>query len=146
MHDQKNMNKISALYRCAGRSSANNTTLHNDSCCEDFLTTVAFTNCLALTVVVMRRERGSTPRTRVCAIYRTPLCCYVNLIRSDLFIYPSRKCGSVNLKYWQLQIKNTIYGKPGLEVIKLEFILQLKIKRNDWLLRDTCPQATNHCT
>ena len=27
---------------------------------------------------------------------------------------------------------------PGLEVIKLEFILKLKIKRNDWLLADTC--------
>ena len=25
---------------------------------------------------------------------------------------------------------------PGLEVIKLEFILRLKIKRNDWLLAD----------
>ena len=35
---------------------------------------------------------------------------------------------------------------PGLEVIKLEFILKLKIKRNDWLLADTCPQAANHCT
>ena len=34
---------------------------------------------------------------------------------------------------------------PGLEVIKLEFILRLKIKRNDWLLADTCPQAANHC-
>ena len=31
------------------------------------------------------------------------------------------------------------------EVIKLEFILRLKIKRNDWLLADTCPQAANHC-
>ena len=31
----------------------------------------------------------------------------------------------------------------GLEVIKLEFILRLKIKRNDWLLADTCPQAAN---
>ena len=31
----------------------------------------------------------------------------------------------------------------GLEVIKLEFILKLKIKCNDWLLVDTCPQATN---
>ena len=30
-----------------------------------------------------------TPRTRVCAIYRAPLGCHVNLIRSDLFIYPS---------------------------------------------------------
>ena len=34
---------------------------------------------------------------------------------------------------------------PGIQVIKLEFILQLKIKLNDWLLADTCPQATNHC-
>ena len=50
---------------------------------------------------------------------------------------------------------------PGLEVIKivseydqeipqsqtadkLEFILRLKIKRNDWLLTDTCPQAAKH--
>ena len=37
-----------------------------------------------------------------------------------------------------------VFG-PGLEVIKLEFILRLKIKRNDWLLADTCPQAANHC-
>ena len=28
----------------------------------------------------------------------------------------------------------------GLEIIKLEFILKLKIKRNDWLLADTRPQ------
>ena len=35
--------------------------------------------------------------------------------------------------------------RPGLEVIKLEFILRLKIERNDWLLADTCPQAANHC-
>ena len=28
---------------------------------------------------------------------------------------------------------------PGPEVIKLEFILRLGIKRNDWLLGDTCP-------
>ena len=34
----------------------------------------------------------------------------------------------------------------GLEVIKkLIFTLELKIKRNDWLLADTCPQAANHC-
>ena len=31
--------------------------------------------------------------------------------------------------------------QSGLEVIKLDFILRLKIKRNDWLLADTCP----HC-
>ena len=35
--------------------------------------------------------------------------------------------------------------RSGLEVIKLEFIFRLKIKRNDWLLADTCPQAVNHC-
>ena len=34
--------------------------------------------------------------------------------------------------------------ETGLEVIKLEFILRLKIKRNDWLLADMCPQAANH--
>ena len=39
----------------------------------------------------------------------------------------------------------------SLEVIKLEFILRLKIKRNDWLIVDKCPQAAtrpqaaNHC-
>ena len=33
----------------------------------------------------------------------------------------------------------------GLEVIKLEYSLRLKIKRNDWLLADTCPHAANHC-
>ena len=33
----------------------------------------------------------------------------------------------------------------GLEVLKLEFILRLRIKRNDWLLVDMCPQAANHC-
>ena len=35
--------------------------------------------------------------------------------------------------------------KPGLEVIKLEYILRLKIKRNDWLIADPCPQSANHC-
>ena len=29
------------------------------------------------------------------------------------------------------------FGNPGLEVIKLEFILKLKIKGNDWLLADS---------
>ena len=33
----------------------------------------------------------------------------------------------------------------GLEVIKFEYSLKLQIKHNDWLLADTCPQATNHC-
>ena len=38
-----------------------------------------------------------------------------------------------------------ILACPGPKVIKLEFILKLKIKRNDWLLADTCLQATNRC-
>ena len=33
----------------------------------------------------------NTPTTRVCAIYRTPLGCYEILIKSDLFIYSSRR-------------------------------------------------------
>ena len=40
---------------------------------------------------------------------------------------------------------NRYITRPGLEVIKLEYSLRLKIKRNDWLLADTCPQAANHC-
>ena len=28
---------------------------------------------------------------------------------------------------------------------KFGYSLKLKIKRNDWLLADTCPQAANHC-
>ena len=30
-------------------------------------------------------------------------------------------------------------------VLKLEYILKLKTKRNEWLLADTCPHAANHC-
>ena len=41
--------------------------------------------------------------------------------------------------------KMTFFNGPGLEVIKLEFILRLKIKCIDWLPADTCPQAANHC-
>ena len=37
------------------------------------------------------------------------------------------------------------FNSTGLKVIKLEFILGLKIKHNDWLLADKCPQAANHC-
>ena len=40
---------------------------------------------------------------------------------------------------------HSVHVGSGREVIKLEFILRLKIKRNDWLLADTCPQAANHC-
>ena len=33
----------------------------------------------------------------------------------------------------------------GLEVIKLEYSLKLKINPNDWLLADMYPQVANHC-
>ena len=42
---------------------------------------------------------------------------------------------------WQIYLQRI----PGPKVIKLEFIIKLKIKSNDWLLADTCPQAANHC-
>ena len=35
--------------------------------------------------------------------------------------------------------------QAGPEVIKLEFIFKLKIKRNGWLFADMCPQVANHC-
>ena len=35
--------------------------------------------------------------------------------------------------------------RPGLEVIKLEYSLRLKIKHNDWLLADTYPQVAYQC-
>ena len=42
---------------------------------------------------------------------------------------------------WQSTLKKET---PGLKVIKLELILKFKIKGNDWLLADMCPQAANH--
>ena len=48
---------------------------------------------------------------------------------------------SVISESWPLAM---LVEETGLEVIKLEFILRLKIKRNDWLIADTCPQAANH--
>ena len=55
----------------------------------------------------------------------------------------------INVGHISLQAKGwtdrqTFYSPTGLEVIKLEFILRLKIKRNNWLLADTCTQAANH--
>ena len=37
------------------------------------------------------------------------------------------------------------HPSPGHGVIKLVYSLRLKIKRNDWLHADKCPQAANHC-
>ena len=36
-------------------------------------------------------------------------------------------------------------SKCIFDLASREFILRLKIKRNDWMLADTCPQAANHC-
>ena len=48
---------------------------------------------------------------------------------------------------WNCLLQKKLYvfwtDRPGLEVMKLEFILRLKIKRTDWLLADT--RAANHC-
>ena len=49
-----------------------------------------------------------------------------------------------NTKCWNTSQGNNTTKRPGLEVIKLEFIIRLKIKHNDWLLADTCPQSANH--
>ena len=54
--------------------------------------------------------------------------------------YPSWK-GELNCR--RVWTQNLF--RPGLEVIKLEYSLKLKIKRNDLLLAETCPQAANHC-
>ena len=48
------------------------------------------------------------------------------------------------IKYLLIQFESGKYLDPRLKVIKLEYILRLKIKRNDWLIADTCPQAANH--
>ena len=43
----------------------------------------------------------------------------------------------------ELKGQQKLYHKTRSEVIKLEFILKLKIKCNDWLLVDTCQQSAN---
>ena len=48
--------------------------------------------------------------------------------------------------YLTKETVNEIKVNSSLEVKKLEFILKPKIKCNDWLLADTCPQVANHCT
>ena len=45
---------------------------------------------------------------------------------------------------FQIYMSASFLATPGVEVSKLEFILRLKIKHNDWLFADTCPQAANH--
>ena len=54
-----------------------------------------------------------------------------------IYAADTNQCSNVDFRYG-------IGVGAGLEVIKLEFILRLKIKCNDWLIADTCPQAANH--
>ena len=70
-----------------------------------------------------------------------PLACEdVGSLVCDVFLcYVTFPCG-VPRQEWYL-----IVSIPSLEVIKLEYILRLKIKRSDWLLANTCPQSANHC-
>ena len=43
-------------------------------------------------------------------------------------------------------LQGLIVASPaGPGVIKLDYSIKLKIKRNDWLIADICPQAANHC-
>ena len=55
----------------------------------------------------------------------------VSWVCSHYFLYASFSKVTRN-------INGPVTRKPGLEVIKLEFILRLKIKRIDWLHVDTC--------
>ena len=76
---------------------------------------------------------------------------YVELEKSFITSGPVEKGIYLLLQFQMLHSLNLYFyllskdKRKGLEVIKLEFILRLKVKRNDWLLADTCPQAANHC-
>ena len=49
------------------------------------------------------------------------------------------------MKAFLKNLKMCLLFYPGIKVIKLEYSLKVKIKCNDWLLADTCPQAVNPC-
>ena len=65
----------------------------------------------------------------------------IQLIQSCAGEFKNRKKKTARNKHLNKKGKH----RAGLEVIKLEYNLKLKIKHNDWLLVDTCPQAANHC-
>ena len=58
--------------------------------------------------------------------------------------YSCKQQFSINQSIYELLNKTHSVPISGLKVIKLEYILRLKIKRIDWLIADTCPQAANH--
>ena len=65
-------------------------------------------------------------------------------LETDRKRMPKSKAAILNTFFkLKLTFCNPLY--TGLEVQKLEYSLRLKIKRNDWLLADTYPQAANHC-
>ena len=70
-------------------------------------------------------------------------CCQVyDIIIMGVSIYIDAELYAASIWY---DIHQELAVSTGLEVIKLEYKLRLKIKRNDWLLADTCPQTANHC-
>ena len=77
--------------------------------------------------------------------------CYIHALNSHFVYLAITVTRSLFMKkqsffiYMQLH-KVKFKFVPSLEVIKLEYSLKLKKKRNDSLLGDTCPQASNHCT
>ena len=57
------------------------------------------------------------------------------------YLISTEKCYTRSLTY--VKIYQAL--QPDPDVMKLEYILKLKIKCNDWLLADKCVQAVNHC-
>ena len=55
---------------------------------------------------------------------------------NETFEYPRHKFLLRNMKNNFILLVHTLIWRPGPEVIKLELILKLKIKRYDWLLAD----------
>ena len=64
------------------------------------------------------------------------------------FGFENNKFANISQTYVKKKILFWIYtirASSGLQFIKLQFILKLKIERNDWLFAATCLQAANHC-
>ena len=104
--------------------------MHKELCLDLVLVKSFSVNPLGFQSFSRGRERAS------CMLCLT---CILAIMLAFLFVYifflPNGVIGESVIEIF-----------PGLEVIKFEFILELKVKRNDWLLVDTCPQAANHCT
>ena len=73
----------------------------------------------------------------------------VNFSLHYLYLYISSNINRLSILMYNEAVRQSPVLRPytwlprqrqGLEVIQLEYSLRLKIKRNDWLLVDTCPQ------